>query len=293
MVGYANFSGAAHKIANPQYATQVAKLQQLRSMLDNSYKWSHREIKEFLINVISTFASIEGSAGISDIGIDLNDPSSWENLNNGGGGNGGGNNTQDPITEEDFKRLLEEYIKKYGGLEFSDIDVNELVVEIQNELYDSQLFKDLVQQLLDGGTQALIAAAMADEEQKRIEADAEVLEKTAEKIAKEAKDRADALANETAARARQFADEATARTNEILEESKKRIAADEAEIQARKDAINKETTARTEAIKKESNDRVEAIRTAAETAQNNLIAESTKLGTKITNFCAMFCTLGY
>ena len=53
MVGYANFSGAAHKIANPQYAAQVAKLQQLRSMLDNSYKWSHREIKEFLINVIS------------------------------------------------------------------------------------------------------------------------------------------------------------------------------------------------------------------------------------------------
>lgn len=295
MVGYANFSGAAHKIANPQYAAQVAKLQQLRSMLDNSYKWSHREIKEFLINVISTFASIEGSAGISDIGIDLNDPSSWENLNNGGGGNGGGgngggNNTQDPITEEDFERLLEEYIKKHGGIEFSDIDVSKLVDEIQNELYDSQLFKDLVQQLLDGGTQALIAAAMADEEQKRIEADAEVLEKTAEKIAKEAKDRADALANETAARARQFADEATARTNEILEESKKRIAADEAEIQARKDDIDKETKARTDAIKKESDDRVEAIRTAAETAQSNLIAESTKLGTKITNLESVTAT---
>ena len=237
MVGYANFSGAAHKIANPQYATQVAKLQQLRSMLDNSYKWSHREIKEFLINVISTFASIEGSAGTSDLGIDLNDTSSWENLNNGGGGNGGGNNTQDPITEEDFKRLLEEYIKKYGGLALSDTDVDKIVTEIQNELYDSQLFKDLVQQLLDEGTQALIAAAMANEEQKRIEANAEVLEKTAEKIAKEAKDRADALANETAARTHQFAEEATARTNEILEESKKRIAADEAEIQARKDAI--------------------------------------------------------
>ncbi len=294
MVGYANFSGAAHKIANPQYATQVAKLQQLRSMLDNSYKWSHREIKEFLINVISTFASIEGSAGISDIGIDLNDPSSWENLNNGGGngggGNGGGNNTQDPITEEDFKKLLEEYIKKYGGIEFSDIDVKELVVEIQNELYDSQLFKDLVQQLLDRGTQALIAAAMADEEQKRIEADTEVLEKTAEKIAKEAKDMADALANETAARTRQFAEEATARTNEILEESKKRIAADEAEIQARKDAIDKETEARKDAIDKETEARTEAIRTAAETAQSNLIAESTKLGTKITNLESVTAT---
>ena len=200
MVGYANFSGAAHKIANPQYAAQVAKLQQLRFMLDNSYKWSHRDIKEFLINVISTFASIEGSAGTSDLGIDLNDPSSWENLNNGGGNGGGGNNTQDPMTEEDFKRLLEEYIKKYGGFEFSDTDVSELIVEIQNELYDSQLFKDLVQQLLGEGTQALIAAAMVDEEQKRIEADAQVLEKTAEKIAKEAKDRADALVLESVTR---------------------------------------------------------------------------------------------
>ncbi len=284
MVGYANFSGAAHKIANPQYAAQVAKLQQLRSMLDNSYKWSHREIKEFLINVISTFASIEGSAGISDLGIDLNDPSSWENLNNGGGsGGGGGNNPQDPITEEDFKRLLEEYIKKYGGLEFSDIDVNELVVEIQNKLYDSQLFKDLVQQLLDRGTQALIAAAMADEEQKRIEADAEVLEKTATMYAKEAKDRADALVLESQTRANQFITEAEERNRLIFEESQARIAADEAEIRARKDAIDKETEARTAAVKKESDDRVEAIRTAAETAQDNLIAESTKLGTKITN----------
>ena len=296
MVGYADFAGASHKIANPQYAAQVAKLQHLKSILDNNYKWSHREIKDFLINVIIAFASIEGTAGASGLGIDFNDPSSWEKLNNnnngggnqdnnGGGNNNGSSNTQKPITEEDLLKLLEEHVKKYVN-----IDVGKIVAEVQKELVDSQLFKDLTKQLLEEGTQALIAAAMADEEQKRIDADAQVLQKTAEKIAKEAKDRADALANETAARARQFAEEATARTNEILEESKKRIAADEAEIQARKDAINKETKARTDAIKKESNDRVEAIRTAAETAQNNLIAESKKLGTKITNLESVTAT---
>ena len=294
MVDYATLSTYTNKIANSEYASQIAKLNSLQRILTQDYKWSHREMKQLLLDIIATFASINGSGAASSAGFDIDNPGSWGNNNNNSGnqnnndGNNNGSssdNTQKPLTEEELLKLLEKHVKKYVN-----IDVGKIVAEVQKELVDSQLFKDLTKQLLDEGTQALIAAAMADEEQKRIEADAQVLQKTAEKIAKEAKDRADALANETAARARQFAEEATARTNEILEESKKRIAADEAEIQARKEAINKETTARTNAIKKESNDRVEAIRTAAETAQNNLIAESKKLGTKITNLESVTAT---
>ena len=292
MVSHATMSTYTNKIANGNYTSQIAKLQALQRILTEDYKWSHREMKQMLLDIIAAFASIDGSDAASSAGIDINNPDSWDDNNDSGSGNDGtGNNggssggDNNSLTEEELLKLLEKYVGDYVN-----IDISKIVAEIQQELYDSQLFKDLVSQLLDEGTQALIAEAMADEEQKRVEADAAVLRSTAEKLTKEAKDRADAIANEAAVRAQQFADEATERNQQILAESQARIAADEAEIRARKDAIDKETEARTAAVKKESDDRVEAIRTAAETAQSNLIAESTKLGTKITNLESVTAT---
>lgn len=252
MVGYANFAGSAYKVANPQYAAQVAKLQQLKSILDGDYKWSHREIKEFLINVIIAFASIEGSAGASSLGIDFNNPSSWEKLNknnddenNGNGGSGNSNNENsgkvdpDSLTEEQLLKLLNKYLGDY-----MNIDVEGIVRKAQDEILNSQVFKNLTKQFFGENAEVLFSKKLAEEETKRIQADAEVLEKTATMVAKEAKDRVDAIAYESELRANQLEAEARERNQQIFAESRARIEGDEAEIRARNEALDAESKKR-------------------------------------------------
>ena len=287
MVDYATMSTYTNQIANGKYSSQLAKLQAFQNILTIDYKWSHREMKQLLIDIIETFDSINGSGSAGSAGFDIDNPNSWKDHNsssdnnNGGTGSGGSGSSGgniDAITEEKILELL----KKHADQISPTIDVEKIVKTTQEEIINSKLFKDLVSQLVGNGINGL-TRAIEEEEHARVSGDAQVLKQAAEKVAKEAADRVDAIANEAAVRARQFAEEATNRTNEILEESKRRIAADEAEIQARKDAINKEAEARTAAIQKETTDRVEAIRSSAQTAQDNLLAESKKLGTKITN----------
>lgn len=329
MVGYANFAGSAYKVANPQYAAQVAKLQQLKSILDGDYKWSHREIKEFLINVIMAFASIEGSAGSSSLGIDFNNPSSWEKLNknnddenNGNGGSGNSNNENsgkvdpDSLTEEQLLKLLNKYLGDY-----MNIDVEGIVRKAQDEILNSQAFKDLTKQFFGENAEVLFLKKIAEEETKRIQADAEVLEKTATMVAKEAKDRVDAIAYESELRANQLEAEARERNQQILAESRARIEGDEAEIRARNEALDAESKKRQKELQEldtslkqkidsvtndvtnsieSSNQKVSALETklkndlaseveivtnaikkSAEKSQNDLLAKANELGTEI------------
>lgn len=327
MVGYANFAGSAYKVANPQYAAQVAKLQQLKSILDGDYKWSHREIKEFLINVIIAFASIEGSAGASSLGIDFNDPSSWEKLNKNNDGNGSNNGNDsggsgssggnvDAITEEKILELL----KKYTDQISPSIDVEKIVKTAQEEIINSKLFKDLVSQLIGSGIDRL-NSSIAEEEAKRIQADAETLEKTATMLAKEAKDRVDAIAYESQLRANQLEAEARERNQQIFAESRARIEGDEAEVRARNEALDAESKKRQKELQEldkslkqridtvtnevtnsieSSNQKVSALETklkndlasevetvtnaikkSAEKSQNDLLAKANELGTEI------------
>lgn len=288
MVGYANFAGSAYKVANPQYAAQVAKLQQLKSILDGDYKWSHREIKEFLINVIIAFASIEGSAGASSLGIDFNDPSSWEKLNKNNDGNGSNNGNDsggsgssggnvDAITEEKILELL----KKYTDQISPSIDVEKIVKTTQEEIINSKLFKDLVSQLIGSGIDRL-NSSIAEEEAKRIQADAETLEKTATMLAKEAKDRVDAIAYESQLRANQLEAEARERNQQIFAESRARIEGDEAEVRARNEALDAESKKR----QKELQELDTSLKQRIDTVTNEVTNSISTSGQKITELTA-------
>ena len=291
MVGYANFAGSAYKVANPQYAAQVAKLQQLKSILDGDYKWSHREIKEFLINVIIAFASIEGSAGASSLGIDFNDPSSWEKLNknnDGNGsnnGNGGGNSDNensgkvapDSLSEEQLLKLLNKYLGDY-----MNIDVEGIVRKAQEEILNSQVFKDLTKQFFGENAEVLFLKKLAEEETKRIQADAETLEKTATMLAKEAKDRVDAIAYESQLRANQLEAEARERNQQIFAESRARIEGDEAEVRARNEALDAESKKR----QKELQELDKSLKQRIDTVTNEVTNSISTSGQKITELTA-------
>ena len=291
MVGYANFAGSAYKVANPQYAAQVAKLQQLKSILDGDYKWSHREIKEFLINVIIAFASIEGSAGASSLGIDFNNPSSWEKLNknnDGNGsnnGNGGGNSDNensgkvapDSLSEEQLLKLLNKYLGDY-----MNIDVEGIVRKAQEEILNSQVFKDLTKQFFGENAEVLFLKKLAEEETKRIQADAETLEKTATMLAKEAKDRVDAIAYESQLRANQLEAEARERNQQIFAESRARIEGDEAEVRARNEALDAESKKR----QKELQELDKSLKQRIDTVTNEVTNSISTSGQKITELTA-------
>lgn len=282
MVSYATMSGYTNKIANGSYSAQLAKLQALQSILTVDYKWSHREMKQLLIDVIETFNTINGSGGASSSGIDIDNPDSWkdhnsDNENNNGSNNGSGGsnngNGSNIITEEQILELL----KKHADQISPTVDVSKIVKEAQDEIINSKLFKDLVAQLIgnnmDGLTQSIAA-----EEHARVEADADVLKRTAEKIANEAKERVNAIAYESEIRAKQLEAETAERNKQILEESNARIAGDEAEVRARNEALDAESKKR----QKELQELDKSLKQRIDTVTN----EVSTSGQKITELTA-------
>ena len=316
MVDYATMSTYTNQIANGKYSSQLAKLQAFQNILTIDYKWSHREMKQLLIDIIETFDSINGSGSAGSAGFDIDNPNSWKDHNsssdnnNGGTGSGGsgssGGGNVDAITEEKILELL----KKHADQISPTIDVEKIVKTTQEEIINSKLFKDLVSQLVGNGINGL-TRAIEEEEHARVSGDAQVLKQAAEKVAKEAADRVDAIANEAAVRARLLANEAEERNRQISEESRARLEGDEAEIRARNEALDAESKKRQKELqeldkslkqriddatnssgstleaklKKELASEVDtvtkAIKASAEKSQKDLLSKANELGTEI------------